>query len=462
MTRLIQIIGPSAWLADRKTAAQRSINCYPMLVESEGDDAKMVMESAPGLSLVHTFSHNVRGVYNANGRLFVVSGGKLYEVDDTTVTERASMSFVAPRVAIAHGTTQLAIADDSQLYVYNLVSNTIARISAAGWLGSKVAAHMDGYFIFAQPDEEFFYLSAIDDATDLDALDFSSADSQPDNVVAIQVIRRELYLLGSSSIEVWVNSGGPDFPLTRYQGTPIDVGVVGVYASCNAADSLVWVGKTPRGGPYVYTLEGYTPKRISNQAVEQRLLASTDLAGVSLWTYQDAGGEFVVVNIPGAATSWVWDASTRMWHERGELSAGEWTASRVEMGAAVDGVQYVAGATKLYKMSRDYSTLAGDDLVRERTWPHIVGEDFEPVRHHALEIRCTTGESPEGAITLEISNDGGSVFGPPLRRTLGATGRRVHRVRWMPLGTCPAGGSRVYRLRCSSAVPLTIQGASIT
>ena len=60
-------------------------------------------------------------------------------------------------------------------------------------------------------------------------------------------------------------------------------------------------------------------------------------------------------------------------------------------------------------------------------------------------------------MTLEVSNDGGSVYHAPLQRSLGAVGRRAQRVRWGPLGTCQAGGSRVFRLRVTDAVPLTIQ-----
>jgi hypothetical protein len=194
--------------------------------------------------------------------------------------------------------------------------------------------------------------------------------------------------------------------------------------------------------------------------VEQQLLRSTDISQVTMWSYQDAGGEFVAINAPGLDTTWVWDAATKLWHERAEL-AEDWNPSRVWAGACVTGVHYVVDTTKLYKQSRDYHTIAGDALVRERTWPHLVGEEYEAVAYHSLELRCTTGEEPEGYITLEISNDGGAVYGPPLRRTLGATGRRQQRVRWMPLGSCPAGGSRVHRIRCSSAVPLTMQGAVI-
>jgi hypothetical protein len=458
--RAISVIGPSNYLSDRKSAVQRSVNWYPMLTEGPGEDAQLVLESAPGLELVHTFSGAVRGMRNADGRLFVVAGEHLHEVLGTSV---AQLGYVGGggHVSMTNGTDQLCVVNGQNGYVMNMTTDVVTRITSEGWRGSNTVDFLDGYFVFAAPNTEQFYISAIDDATSLDALEFTSADTLPDKIVSLIVIRRELYLLGARSIEVWINSGHPDFPFARYQGTPIDVGVVGQRAFCNANDSLVWVGQTLRGGPYVYTLNGYQPIRISTQAVEQQLAKSTDITQASLWTYQEAGGEFVALNAPGMASTWVWDAASKLWHERAELSEGEFVRSRVEYVASIGGVQYAADDTKLYTMSRDYHTLAGDDLVRERTWPHLVGAEFESVAYHSLELRCTTGDEPEGFITLEVSNDGGAVWGSPLRRTLGATGRRQQRVRWMPLGTCPAGGSRVHRIRCSSPVQLTIQGAVI-
>jgi hypothetical protein len=458
--RAISVIGPSNYLADRNSASQRSVNWYPMLTEGPGEDAQIVLESAPGLSLVHDFGATVRGIRNVEGRLFVVAGSYLHEVKNGSATALGFVAGVGP-VSMTNGTGQLCIVCGNVGAVFNLETGIISSITSEGWRGSNTVEFLDGYFVFVAPNTEQFYISAIDNASVFDALDFSSADSQPDSIVALIAMRGELYFMGTRSTEVWINSGNPDFPFTPYQGTPIDVGVAGTRALCNANDTLIWIGQTLRGGPYVYALNGYQPVRISTQSVEQQLLRSTDISQATMWTYQDAGGEFVAIQAPGLETTWVWDASSKLWHERGELEAGEWTPSRITFSAYADGVHYATDETKLYTMSRNDHTLAGDALVRERTWPHMVGNEYEAVAYHSLELRCTTGEEPEGSITLEVSNDGGAVFGSPLRRSLGATGRRQQRVRWMPLGTCPAGGSRVHRLRCSSAVPLTIQGAVI-
>ena len=458
-SQIVDCIGPSYYLRDRKTAVQRSVNLYPMLVEDTG---RLVLESCPGLSLVADLGADVRGMRNADGRLFVVAGSTLYEISTAGVaTSIGTLPSSSGYVSMVNGEGQLAIVDGVNLCVLTLASNTLVQVTTPGWLGSKLVDVLNGYFMFTEPNTERFYVSGIDDATSLDALEFSSADTLPDNIVAHIAARRELYLIGTRSTEVWITTDAVDFPFARYQGTPIDVGAVGYRACCAMGDGVVLVGQSFTGGPYVYQLQNYQPIRISTQAVEQQLEASTDISQCRVWTYQEAGSEFLGLWAPGMSTTWVWDAATKLWHERAELVDGEWTNSRVEHVSYFNGKRYAAGGTKLYEMSRTYTDLAGDPLARERTWPHLVSPALEPTRYTSLEVRCTTGDDTQGYLLLEISNDGGSVFGATLPRSLGATGARTQRVRWIGLGTCPAGGSRVHRLRCVESVPLTIQGATL-
>lgn len=455
-SRFIQCIGPSYQLADRKSAVQRSVNLYMRQIEGLGEDLQVVLDSAPGLSVFLSLGADVRGTYNADGRWFVVAGSTLYEIVSGAPVSRGTLGSSSGFVSMVHGTNQLAIVDGPGGYILALGTNVFRAIFSPGWRGSDWVDYLDGYFIFVAPDTEQFYLSAIDDASSLDALDFSSADSQPDSITTHRVSKRELYLMGSRSVEVWINNGGVDFPLTRYNTTPIDIGVVGKRAALIAADALVWVGRTSRGEGYVYALNGYQPVRISTQAVEEALRTSTDLSQCSMWTYHVEGNEFVAVNAPGMSSTWVWDASTKQWHERAELVAGAFAPLRIDQVTFVDGQHYATAGQELYLIDKGTFTLAGDPLVRERTWPHLAAPSMEPVNYRGLEIACTTGAG--GEITLEVSNDGGYNFGAPLLRSLGAVGRWMQRVRWLMLGSAR---DRVFRLRCSSPVALTIHSAAV-
>lgn len=455
--RYLPCVGPSYQLADRKAAVQRAVNLYLGEIEGPGEAYTAVLRSAPGTVLHLDLGAAVRGSYATDDRWFVVAGSTLYELTTGVAVARGSLLTPTGFVSMKHGRDQLVIVDGPNGYVLRLNTNAFVAIIDADWRGSDWVEELDGYFIFVDPNTDQFYLSAIDDASDLNALDFSSADAQPDNIVTHRVLRRELFLMGSRSIEVWVDSGDPDFPLVRYNATPIDVGVMGVQAATLAADSLFFVGQTTRGRGLVYVMQGHQPVRVSTRAVEEALAGSSDLSQCSMWAYQISGAEFVAVNAPGLETTWVYDAAAKVWHERARLISGSWQPYPADHVVQFGGEHYASWESGIYRLDPEAYSLDGiGELARERTWPHLLNPGSELTQFRSLELACTTGYG--GSITLEISNDGGITWGPPLLRSLGAIGRWMERVRWHFLG---ASRDRVFRLRCTDAVPLTIHGANI-
>ena len=449
----VQCAGPSYHLADRKAAVQRSVNAYPEKLD--GTTYRMV--GTPGeVEILALGSEIRRSKVTAGGRWFVVSGSTLYEVSGGVQTSRGTLSTSSGFVGMDDNKTQLAIVDGANLYVFTLATNVLTLIVSAGWRGSNDVVEIDGYFVFVDPETDQFYLSAIDDGTALDALDFSSADSSPDNIVTHRVSHRQLWLFGDLSTEIWINSGGADFPFVRYQSYTLDIGAVGKRAVINAADSLMWIGKTDRGSGIVYMASGNQPQRVSTIAVEKALAASTDLSSATMWAYQIEGHEFVGINAPGLETTWVFDAAAQQWHERGEWDAG-WLPLRSRNVVALDGQHYAGDEYgSVVRLDSTAYTLAGRALARERTWPHLVQPSMEPVSYMGLELAMQTGYG--GNVTLEISNDGGFNFGPMLLRSLGATGRWMQRIRWNGLGTA---FNRVFRIRCSDAVPFSIYSGTV-
>lgn len=455
----IKCIGPSGQLGDRKAAVQRSINWFINQGEGVGEDIQLYLQSVPGLSLIATMAGTIRGSYNADGRWFIVAGSILYEFSTAGVaTSRGTLSTANGFVRMVHGRDQLVIVDGNSGYVFNLQSHTFSAITSANFRGSVWVEEEDGYFIFAAPGTDQFYLSSIDNALSLDALDFSSSDTRPDNIVTFRVHKRELLIFGSTSCEVFVNSGALNFPFVRYNATPIDIGIVGNRAAAIAGDSIFFVGATERGQGYLYEMRGHQPVRVSIQPVEEDIRASTDITQCRIWSYHVVDAEFIGVWAPGMPTIWVFDLSTRQWHERAEYFNGAWIPLRAEFITFVNGSHYALGGNGVYLMSSDIYTIAEAPLIRERTWPHLMSPSMEPVSYRGLELACTTGSGVSGRITLECSNDGGFTWTAPRNKSLGATGQYMQRVRWMPLGTAR---DRVFRLRCSDAVALNIHAAAV-
>jgi hypothetical protein len=452
----VPCIGPSYHLDDRKAAVQTAINCYLEQVEGLGETRTLTQVSAPGLAPFLALGAEVRGQRNVEGRWFVAAGGTLFEIVDGAALNRGALSSASGPVSMAHNNTQLVIVGGAG-DVLNLNANVIAPITSDGWRGSKSVGFIDGYTIFVAPGTDQFYITALDDASTMDALDFSSADAQPDNIVSALVLHRELILLGLYTIEIWVNSGGAMFPFERYNSAQVDVGCVGKDACIVAADSIFWIGQTRNGSGIVYRMSGHAPVRASTRAIEQLLAKSTDISASTMWTYQVDGHEFVAINAPGLSTTLVFDAAMQQWHERAEWNAG-WAPLRITSVCYVNGDQYAGDALgNLYRVDPTVYTYGTDPLVRERTWPHVVKASMGPITFAGIELACSTGYG--GNVTLELSNDGGFTFGPPLMRSLGAIGRWMQKVRWMMLGTAY---DRVFRVRCSDPVPFNIHAAVVS
>ncbi len=451
--KYVECIGSSYQLADKKAGIQSAINCYPKRLSGDS----WMMAATPGEVALATLAGAVRGSRNVDGRWFVVASNTLYEMTSTgSYTVRGTIDTSSGFVGMSHNKTQLAIVDGDNLYIYTLSTNALTQITVAGWRGSDDVHELDGYFIFVDPETDQFYISAIDDGTALDALDFSSADSSPDDIVAHRVSHRQLWFFGSDSTEIWINSGAAAFPFVRYQSYTLDVGCVGKRAAINAADTLFWIGKTERGTGIVYMATGNQPTRVSTVAIEEALKASTDISLATMWTYQIEGHEFIGINAPGLDTTWVYDAALQQWHERGEWNAG-WEPLRSRLVTTYGQEHYAGDADgKIVRLDTTVNNLSSRVLVRERTWPHMIQDSMEPVSYLGVELAMTSGHG--GNVTLEISNDGGFTFGPMLARSLGVTGRWMQRIRWNGLGTAI---NRVFRIRCSDDVPFGIHQASV-
>jgi hypothetical protein len=456
--RAVQVIGPSYHLADRKAAVQRAVNWRLQQTGGLGEDKQATMQAAPGLVPLIDFGAPTRGIFATEAREFVVAGATLYETTTGAAVALGTISGGGP-VDMDDGTAQVVIVNGPQGYVLNLSTNILAQITDPDWRGSYSVSELNGTFVFVALDApDQFYLSAIDDASSLDALDFSSSDAQPDSLLTTRTLKQEEFMFGTRSTEVWIYAPDPVFPLLRYSATPIDIGLVGRRAVIKAADTLVFVGCTERGTGIVYMMQGHQPVRISTNAVEEALQASgVNLSECSMWVQQTVGAEFVGINAPGLETTWCWDAGTREWHELGELVDGDWSPLRIAGVVSFGGQHHAIAGNKLYRLADDVPTIDGSPMTYERTWPHLQQPSFEPVSHRSVELQCTTGEETAGSITLECSNDGGYVFLPPLQRSMGATGRRMQRVRWQGLGSAQ---DRVYRLR-ATGVHVNLNAANL-
>lgn len=100
---------------------------------------------------------------------------------------------------------------------------------------------------------------------DIDPLDFSAAESEPDEIVNLLVVGDQLWIFGQSSTEAWYASGNADQPFLPAQGRAFSQGVIpGTVA--RVQDAIVVVGQDR----VAYRIAG-GPERISHHGIEEML-----------------------------------------------------------------------------------------------------------------------------------------------------------------------------------------------
>ena len=454
----VSIIGPSYQLTTRKADVQRSVNLHLVGMETPGK-APFIMDSVPGLLLFAALGSPIRGSLTAAGRTFTVSGSTLYEVAaDGSVTARGTLGTSTGVASMAYGLTQLVIVDGPNGYVLTLATNVFVQITAAGFYGSVRVRFIDNYFLFIHPNTQQFYISAINDATSDNPLDFASAESQPDNLIGFEVDHSEIWLFGSLSTEVWFNSGAAAFPFQRNRGASIEIGCQAANSVQKLDNSVFWIGQDINGSGIVFRSQGFQAARISTQAIEQAIQQSTDLASATAYTYQDRGLSFYCINAPGLTSTWCYEVSTATWAERCDLdSLGMFTQSRVQNYVFAFGKRLVGALDgNLYELSHTTYMNYLDPLVRMRITPHDVVPGRVRQFFSAFYLDCTTGTAAQGItgfVELSWSKDSGATWSNAITRSIGLTGQRFARLLWTLLGSAR---DRVWKIKYSGNTSFAI------
>ena len=210
----------------------------------------------------------------------------------------------------------------------SMTIQAFVQVTDPDFPGAVTVGYLDGYFVFNEPNSQKLWVSGLFDGTQVDPLDFASAEGSPDGIVGIIVDHREVWVFGTDSTEVWYNAGAADFPLARIQGAFNEIGCVAPYSIAKLDNNIFWLGCDARGQGIVYRTNGYVGQRISTHAIEWQIQQYTNMSDATAYTYQQDGHAFYVLNFPSGNTTWVYDVATGAWHERAYLENGEFNRHR--------------------------------------------------------------------------------------------------------------------------------------
>lgn len=389
------ILGSSYVIRSVNAADNRMVNLYPEVVP-EGGKEPAYLQRCPGLALKATVgSGPVRGLWEHKNLLYVVSGSEFYRVTTSYVATKIGDVTGTGPVSMTDNGTQIFIACNPDGFIYNTDTLQFAQITDPDFPGAVTVGYLDGYFVFNEPNSQRVWVTSLLDGLSIDPLDFASAEGSPDGLVSLIIDHREAWLFGSNSVEVWYNSGDPDFPLTRIQGAYNEIGCIAPYSVAKMDNSVFWLGADPRGRGIVYRANGYTGVRISTHAVEFAIQEYGNLSDAVGYTYQQDGHTFYVLNFTDADTTWVFDAATGAWHERAAYQNGKFKRHRGNCYARLNGDLVVGDYQdgKLYTFDLDVYSDAGQVQKWLRRWRALApgSNDLKRTAHHSLQIDCETG-----------------------------------------------------------------------
>lgn len=429
-------------------SAQRMVNTYLEPAPPASKTAAAVVASF-GIKDFLTFGAGpMRGGEIVNNVGYVVSGLQLFRVDArNNVTILGGIPGTGP-VFIDGDGSNVMVTVNGPSYLWN--GANVTQISDPDFPGYEWVAFLDGYMVGGPGDGRVYVNHTAFDPSNWDALDFASAEAAPDDVVVGIVDHRELFLFGRQTTEVWYNSGDQAFPLTRTASGFMEIGCTSKYGPGKIDNSIFF----PATDGTVRRVNGYTPVRISQTAMEQAIAKYTSQEPVGN-TWIENGHSMYSLTYNEA--TWVYDISTQLWHERQSYGLPNWRASFVLRG---NNKTYVGDRTsnRLGLLDGNTFTEWGETMVATCTAPAVASNN-ELIPHASLElvfeqgVGVLSGQGVDPQVMLQWSDDGGRTWSNEIKRSLGKVGEFRGTALFNRLGQ---SRDRVYKYSVSDPVRRTL------
>lgn len=438
-------------------SAERIVNLYAEATDGS-QSGGFFLNRTPGLTeLADTSRSQCRGLTPYNDELLSVHSNALLRIaEDGTSTFVGSIPGSDKVIMAANDVTvdgdplpQVAIVSDAGTWIYQ--GGALQFLYTPEFPNPNSAEYIDGYIIYTLADGRFIW-SSISNALVLDALDFASAEGDPDGLLRCLKVRRELYMMGPKTIEVWQHTADASAPFQRVPGAVLPIGLLATRAACVVAGSLFFIDSNR----VVRKLgDGYSAQIISSDYLNTLLSRVEDTSTISMYGYVQSTHKFVVVTWPGG--TWVFDELAGVWAERQSYGRDNWQASCY----ASQWNKHIVGSDisgKIFYLDESNKTEDGQYLVTKVVLPNVGGFP-RGGSVHTLDINMETGvgvlsggtEDTDPEIMLRWSIDGAKTWVSERKHKIGKQGEFGRCIRFTGLGPFNPQGI-VFELTCSAAV----------
>jgi hypothetical protein len=454
-------------------AAQECVNFYPHIPSQKTiSDASLVGVSGIELAVDAVGLH--RGSHDMAELAYVVNGQVLYRIDYTEdVFGNRNYTANAVSAAVISGNDRVIMSDNGEqlciiapdfggqfnCWIYT-VALGLVQVSDVDFDGPVIGlTFMDGYFVFLKANSNKFFISDLRDGSSYIASDFASAESDPDNLVAVAPLNGLLYVFGTLTCEQYTNQGGTGFPFVRATSGVIQKGCLAPLSLTEFNGALVWIGQGQNEKPSIWISSGDNPTKLSSSPIDTIInsggIEKLRKAYVIKWA--ERGHSFLAFTVPDVCTM-VFDSQSGLWHERKSTNQFDqqvpwrvasliYSYSEFIVGDALSG--YIG-------VMKDDVYMEYDKEIHGYFTTSAIDNGGMPFSVNSFELMLETGTNPisgqgsEPIMRMSISKNGGRTFSPEISRMIGLTGDYLRRIMWNLLGRYSR--SAVFRFDISEPI----------
>lgn len=261
------------------------------------NDDRVILSGTPPAGLNTTTKYYVVGVSGNTFKLSLTSGGAAVNITTTVTTFQV-----------------LTGAPDTE-------GTALAYLNAFPTPHIPTPTFLDGYIILPQRSD--VYNCIVDEPTKWDSGQYLTAEMFPDAVVALARQNNQIVVLGENSVEFFYDAANVNgSPLARNDSTTIQFGCAAPYAIYQNEKFCIVVGQSESGGRAVWQIEGFQPKRVSDEFIDRILDDEVDMTDCRGYGLRTMGHLFFVLNLPTSGRTLVYDVDEKLWHEWSSNSAG--------------------------------------------------------------------------------------------------------------------------------------------
>ena len=460
-------------------------NCYVNIPQVKGALSQATLLGTPGLfqeATTGTVDQVNRGGHVKDSKPYFVNGSSLYRVDETLVDEELVLTNVllgsitgTSRVSMADNGTQLMIIDPESGtgWIVNEADATpFQQITDEDFTANgqpKYVVFIDGFFIVTT-DSKRFIKSDANNGLSWNALDYGTAEKDPDDIVAPVVFKGELLIGGTETFQSFENIGGAagaGFPY-EFSGLILSKGVFAPASLINTNKSFMFIGGGVNEDPAIWASNGGEPVKVSNTAIDAALqeFSKEEIERAFAWSYAQSGAYFVGFSLPSRA--FVYDTISKKWHERtskivdskGFTQSIRWRVNslvtaydRILVGDSQDGRIGVVDLKTYSEYGENINRTFSTFMIQNQSIALLISR---------LEITMQAGV---GTFELDPQvrmswTDDGHIYGDELSRGIGRVGEYNRRAIWTRLGRAPR--FRRWRFEFSEKVKFVVAKLQMT